>query len=182
MVGEASRQANRSKIMYGLPREPDLSAFGLFDFNDEDEDDKDGGDKDKPKKKRIKRDMAALRKQKNDPNAPSLTRMPFPELRDVDKAEKAKALREIFRRQNLSAETLPSIIFYTVLNANSSLSAVEICDDSSLLALGFTNSQVKLWSLNPHKLKGLKSSDALDSINRDAEDVLHRMLDDRSGD
>ena len=74
MVGEASRQANRSKIMYGLPREPDLSAFGLFDFNDEDEDDKDGGDKDKPKKKRIKRDMAALRKQKNDPNAPSLTR------------------------------------------------------------------------------------------------------------
>ena len=112
MVGEASRQANRTKIMYGLPREPDLSGFGLFDLNDDD-DEGGEGDKDKPKKKRIKRDLAALRKQKNDPNAPSATRMPFPELRDVDKAEKAKALREIMRRQNLSAETLPSIIFYT---------------------------------------------------------------------
>ena len=112
MVGEASRQANRTKIMYGLPREPDLSGFGLFDLNDDD-DEGGEGDKDKPKKKRIKRDLAALRKQKNDPNAPSANRMPFPELRDVDKAEKAKALREIMRRQNLSAETLPSIIFYT---------------------------------------------------------------------
>ncbi len=30
-------------------------------------------------------------------------RMPFPDLRDVDKAEKAKALKEMTRRQNLSA-------------------------------------------------------------------------------
>ena len=113
MVGEASRQANRSKVFYGLPREPDLSGFGLFDA---DEDDGEGDDKDKPKKKRIKRDLAQLRKQKNDPNAPGASRMPYPDLRDIDKAEKAKALREIFRRQNLSTETLPSIIFYTVLN------------------------------------------------------------------
>ena len=52
--------------MYGLPREPDLSGFGLFDLNDDD-DEGGEGDKDKPKKKRIKRDLAALRKQKNEP-------------------------------------------------------------------------------------------------------------------
>ena len=175
MVGEASRQANRSKVYYGLPREPDLSGVGgLFDDEEDDPEDKGG---DKSKKKRIRRDLAQLRKQKNDPNAPSASRMPFPDLRDVDKAEKVKALREIFRRQNLSAETLPSIIFYTVLNAGSSPSAVEFCDDSSILALGFTNSIIKIWSLSPHKLKGLKSSESLDAINRDSDDVLHRMLD-----
>lgn len=177
MIGEANRQANRTKVFYGLPREPDLTGFGLLDPEEDEEDDKAAGGK----KKKIRRDLAQLRKQKNDPNAPSTSRIPFPDLRDVDKAEKAKSLREIFRRQNLSTDTLPSIIFYTVLNACSSPSAVEICDDSSILALGFTNSIIKIWSLNPHKLKGLKSSELLNEINRDSDDVLIRMLDESSG-
>ena len=37
-----------------------------------------------------------------------------------------------------------------------------------------------MWSLNTHKLKGLKSADALDNLNRDADDVLHRMIDESS--
>merc|ERR1711993_49882 len=131
------------------------------------------------KNKKVRRDLASLKKQKNDPNAPTATRMPLPDLRDSDKAEKAKALREIFRRQDLSSN-LPSIIYYTVLNSCSTPSAVEICDDSSIMALGFTNALVKVWTLNPHKLKGLKSADALEMINRDADDVLHRMLDENS--
>ncbi len=58
----------------------------------------------KPKKKKSKRDcLQALKKQKNDPNAPGPTRMPFPDLKDVDKAERAKALKEMTRRQTLSA-------------------------------------------------------------------------------
>jgi hypothetical protein len=58
----------------------------------------------KPKKKKSKRDcLQALKKQKTDPNAPGSTRMPFPDMRDVDKAERAKALKEMTRRQTLSA-------------------------------------------------------------------------------
>ena len=34
-----------------------------------------------------------------------------------------------------------------------------------------------IWSLNTHKLKALKSADALENLNRDADDVLHRMMD-----
>ena len=101
---------------------------------DEEEDDADEKSGDKPKKnKKIRRDLASLKKQKNDPNAPTATRMPLPDLRDSDKAEKAKALREIFRRQDLSSN-LPSIIYYTVLNSCSTPSAVEICDDSRLVS------------------------------------------------
>ena len=113
-------------FLAGLLREPDLTGFGLLDEEEDDADEKSG---DKPKKKKIRRDLALLRKQKNDPNAPTANRMPLPDLRDSDKAEKAKALREIFRRQDLST-SLPSIVYYTALNSCSSPSAVEICDDS----------------------------------------------------
>ena len=113
-------------------KEPDLTGFGLLDEEEDDADEKSG---DKPKKnKKIRRDLASLKKQKNDPNAPTATRMPLPDLRDSDKAEKAKALREIFRRQDLSSN-LPSIIYYTVLNSCSTPSAVEICDDSRLVSI-----------------------------------------------
>lgn len=67
---------------------------------------------DKPKKKKSKRDcLQALKKQKNDPNAPGPTRMPFPDLKDVDKAERAKALKEMTRRQTLSAGWYPDVRF-----------------------------------------------------------------------
>ena len=113
-------------------KEPDLTGFGLLDEEEEETDEKSG---DKPKKnKKIRRDLASLKKQKNDPNAPTATRMPLPDLRDSDKAEKAKALREMFRRQDLST-SLPSIIYYTVLNSCSSPSAIEICDDSRCVIL-----------------------------------------------
>ena len=177
MTGEANRQANRAKIFFGLQRDPDLSGF-IIDADDSDEDvgeNKDGGDK--PKKKKPKKDPLQLRKQRTDPNAPSAVRMPLPELRDVDKAERAKALREIARRQQLSADNLPSICHYTVMNTTTSVCALDITDDSSMVALGFADSAVKIWSLNTHKLKGLKSADALDNLNPDADDILQRMLD-----
>ena len=70
--------------------------------DDDDEDDKDG----KPKKKKVKKDgLAALKKQKNDPNAPAPNRIPFPDMRDVDKIEKAKVLKEGLRRQGGTSHT-----------------------------------------------------------------------------
>ena len=70
--------------------------------------------------------------------------MPLPELRDVDKAERAKALREIARRQQLSADNLPSICHYTVMNTSTSVCSLDITDDSSMVALGFADSAVKV--------------------------------------
>jgi len=142
MIGEANRQANRAKIFYGLQREPDLSAFAMDD--DSDEEVVDGKDGDKPKKKKPKKDPLQFRKQKTDPNAPSQARMPLPELRDIDKAERAKALKEISKRLQLSADTLPSICHYTVLNSCSSVCSMDITDDSSLIALGMADSIIKV--------------------------------------
>ena len=180
MTGEANRQANRAKIFFGLQRDPDLSGFIIDDDSDEGDAVGEGKDGEKPKKKKPKKDPLQLRKQRTDPNAPSAVRMPLPEFRDVDKAERAKALREIARRQQLSSDTLPSICHYTVMNSSTSVCALDITDDSSMVALGFADSAVKIWSLNTHKLRGLKSADALDNLNPDADDILQRMLDESS--
>ena len=92
-------------MYYGLLREPDVVPLPQ---DDEDEAD-DGGDK--PKKKK-KKENFFNKKSKNDPNAPVATRMPFPEMKDSDKIEKAKALRESFKRAHLGPDNIPSICMY----------------------------------------------------------------------
>ena len=104
MTGEANRQANKSKVYYGLLREPDVAPLPQ-----DDEDDQEDGDK--PKKKKKKENPFA-KKSKNDPNAPVNNRVPFPEMKDSDKLEKAKAIRESFKRANLGPDNIPSICMY----------------------------------------------------------------------
>merc|ERR1712012_780485 len=111
VTGEANRQANKSKVYYGLLREPDVAPLPQ-----DDEDDQEDGDK--PKKKKKKENPFA-KKSKNDPNAPIATRMPFPEMKDSDKLEKAKAIRESFKRANLGPDNIPSICMYSLMNCSS---------------------------------------------------------------
>ena len=54
----------------------------------------------------------------------------------------------------------------------------QVADDSSILAVGFTNSQIKVFSLYQHKLRPLKSAEDLSDIDHEADDVLYRMIDD----
>ena len=105
-----------------------------------------------------------LRKQRTDPNAPNTSRMPLPELRDIDKAERAKALREIARRQQLSADTLPSICHYTIMNAASSVCSIDITDDSSMVALGFADSTVKVSKRVVLKYRGPPSNSSIPGV------------------
>ncbi|KAB7498254.1 Transcription initiation factor TFIID subunit 5 [Armadillidium nasatum] len=172
LEGEASRQVNKTKIFYGLLKEPELQNLII----EEDEGEEEG---DKPKKKKHKKDPLQKSK-KNDPNAPPNNRIPLPELRDIDKLEKAKAIRDAMKRVTLSKDNLPSICFYTFLNSNASLTSVEFSDDSSLLAFGTSDSFVCIQSITPAKLKALKSVEQLNDIDKDADDVLVRMMDERS--
>lgn len=91
--------------------------------------------------------------------------------KDADKLEKIKALREASKRVTLGPDALPSVCMYTLLNANSTVTCAEICEDSSLLGVGFTDSIIKIWSLTPQKLKAMKSAEALQDIDREAGNV-----------
>lgn len=59
------------KVYYGLLKEPEISI--PVDEDDETE------DADKPKKKSRRKDTTAMKKGKNDPNAPNQNRIPLPD-------------------------------------------------------------------------------------------------------
>lgn len=181
LIGEARRQDNKIRVYYGLLKEID---FQSLTQPPPPEDEDDGGNDpdapDKPKKKKPKRDPLLSKKSKSDPNAPPIDRIPLPELKDADKLEKLKALRETAKRVHLNKDTLPSVCFYTVLNSHGAVICTDVSDDASMLAAGFTDSHVKVWSLTPAKLREMKSAESLKDIDKDAEDVLVRMMDDRT--
>lgn len=182
-VGEATRQDNKTKVFYGLLKEPDIQPPS--EEKEEDDGKADGGvggDGDKPKKKKPKKDPLYSKKTKTDPNAPQIGRMPLPNLKDADKKERFKAFRESQKRVQLGPDNLPSICFYTLLNSLQTITTADISEDSSLLAVGFSDSIIKLWSLTHKKLLTMKNANELDNINLEAEDVLVRMMNDKSND
>ncbi|KAG7174515.1 Transcription initiation factor TFIID subunit 5-like 1 [Homarus americanus] len=161
--GEAPKQVNKTKIFYGLLKEPELPNLPM----EEEEGEEEG---DKPKKKKPKKD-ALQKSKKNDPNAPPSNRIPLPELREIDYLEKAKAFRDALKRVVLSKDTLPSICFYTFLNASGNITSVDISDDSSMLAYCTSDSQVRVQSITPSKLRCMKSAEQLNDIDKDAGPV-----------
>lgn len=49
-----------------------------------------------------------------------------------------------------------------------SVTTAEVAEDSSLLATGFSDSSIKVWSLVPQKLRLMKTGEPLQEINREA--------------
>ncbi|KAK3575934.1 hypothetical protein CHS0354_006251 [Potamilus streckersoni] len=173
LLGEATREANKAKVLYGLLKEPDLNIPV-----EEEEETVEG--EDRPKKKKPKKDPLLMKKSKNDPNAPANNRMPLPELKDRDKLEKITAFRETLKRVKIGPESLPSICFYTLLNSWQGVTSLETSEDSSLMSAGFADSLIRVWSLVPSKLRAMKTQEDLELIDKDADDVLERMMDDRT--
>jgi len=168
MEGEANRQVNKTKIYYGLLKEPDIQ----LPVVEEEDDGEVGEGGEKPKKKKPKKDPLLNKKAKSDPNAPPASRMPLPDLRDIDKVEKVKAMREASKRVPLGPDNLPSICCYTMMNCSDMVTCVEFCEDSSLMAAGFSDSILKVWSLVPQKLRGMKPAELLADIDKEAGQFL----------
>lgn len=55
-------------------------------------------------------------------------------------------------------------LFYTVIF---SVTAAEVAEDSSLLAIGFGDSGIKVWSLVPQKLRLMKTGEQLNDVDRE---------------
>ncbi|MGH0135551.1 UNVERIFIED_CONTAM: hypothetical protein FKN15_066159 [Acipenser sinensis] len=188
LAGEAKREANKAKVpgaylrealnntevFYGLLKEPEIEV--PLDDEDEEAENEEG----KPKKKKPKKDSTGSKSKKQDPNAPQQSRIPLPELKDSDKLDKIMNMKEATKRVRLGPESLPSICFYTFLNAYQGLTAVDFTDDSSLVAGGFADSTVRVWSVTPKKLRGVKTAGDLSLIDKDSDDVLERIMDEKT--
>uniref|UniRef100_A0A8C5QXC6 Transcription initiation factor TFIID subunit 5 n=1 Tax=Leptobrachium leishanense TaxID=445787 RepID=A0A8C5QXC6_9ANUR len=174
LSGEAKREANKVKMFFGLLKEPEIEV--PLDDEDEEGENEEG----KPKKKKPKKDNVGSKSKKQDPHAPPLNRIPLPELKDSDKLDKIMIMKEAGKRVRLGPENLPSICFYTFLNAYQGLTAVDVTDDSSLVAGGFADSTVRVWSLTPKKLRSVKNSSDLGLIDKESDDVLERIMDEKT--
>jgi transcription initiation factor TFIID subunit 5 len=180
--GEAPTKANKSKVFWGIPRDPDLVA-ALQEL--EEEESEMVGDDEKPKKKKPKKDPygSAGKKGKsaNVPNAPPLNRIPLPKPRDCEQLAKFTAFKESAKCVPLGPDHLPSVCCYTLLNTYQDLTGVSISDDSSLLAAAFSSSRIKVWSLSPRKLYSLKPPSQMQQVTLTAEDVMERIVDMSAG-
>ena len=175
VVGEPTNEANKGKVLHGIAQEPDLGVV-LPEDDPEDEE-----EKDKPKKKKTKKEGGQGKKKKEfNPDAPKLDRIPFPDLKDREKVLKATMLKETAKMLNVDGDTLPSVCLYTFLNAHQGLNTITFSDDSNLICGGFENSSLRIWTLTPRKLRALKPATELARIDKDAEDVFERILDDKS--
>ncbi|KAJ7325158.1 hypothetical protein JRQ81_018178 [Phrynocephalus forsythii] len=169
LAGEAKREANKAKVFFGLLKEPEIE----LPLDDEDEEGE--NEEGKPKKKKPRKDSVGSKSKKQDPNAPPQTRIPLPELKDSDKQDKIMNMKEASKRVRLGPDCLPSICFYTFLNAYQGLTAVDITDDSSMIVGGFADSTVRVWTVTPKKLRTVKSA-----TDKESDDVLERIMDEKT--
>jgi len=175
MMGDSAKDANKVKVLYGLLKEPEINVL----LEDDDEDVTVPDDNKSSKKRKSKKDVQT-KKAKFDPNAPPTNRIPLPEMKDSDKLERARYLREVSKKVNLGSDSLPSILFYTFMNCFCGLTSLDICEDASMLAAGFSDSLVRVWSLNTSKLRSIKQPEELNVIDKETDDVLDHIMDDSS--
>lgn len=127
---------------------------------------------DEPRKKRAKKEVLIT----------IPTKLPIPAAKDVDKQDRVIAQKEASLRKRLSSENLPSICMYTVFDAKEAHNSAALCstisEDSSIIAIGFSNSTIRIWALTPNKLNQLKAGHELEELDKEAEDISKRMIDD----
>lgn len=70
-------------------------------------------------------------------------------------------LKDLCKRVSVNKNNLPSICCYTIHNTYEGLTSVEISADSRLMACGFKDSYIEIYSLTNEPLKKLKSSSEL---------------------
>lgn len=127
---------------------------------------------DEPRKKRAKKEVLL--------SVP--TKVPLPAQKDIDKQDKLVAQKEATLRRKLSSENLPSICMYTIFNAKEDHDTAALCcaitENASMMAVGLTDSTIRVWALSPTNLKQIRPPHELEELDKEAEDISSRMLDD----
>ncbi|KAF9425867.1 Transcription initiation factor TFIID subunit 5 [Podila epigama] len=91
-------------------------------------------------------------------DAPSRDDVPMPPFKGSDIQAEIEALRESRKRVALGPSSLPSICAYTFHNTHGGINCVAVSEDATLMAAGFSESYVRLWSLKGKKLRGFNST------------------------
>ncbi|KAI8332903.1 WD40-repeat-containing domain protein [Chlamydoabsidia padenii] len=110
-------------------------------------------------------------------NGPAMNDIPLPPYRGTDVQAEVNLLKDMGKRLPLGHDSLPSICCYTFHNTYDNLNCLTVTKDASLIAGGFSDSFVKIWSLKGEKLRGFRNTinpayiNDYDDLNRQKERV-----------
>lgn len=104
-------------------------------------------------------EFSKLKKETED--SPARETLPLPQRTALDLKREIIAVRESRDKIKLDAiqASAPSVCMYTFHNTNNDLTTLEFNDDSTLIAGGFQDSYIKLWSLDGSPLTSILKND-----------------------
>ncbi|KAJ2315426.1 Transcription initiation factor TFIID subunit 5 [Coemansia sp. RSA 2611] len=115
-------------------------------------------------------DTFAKAKQDNAANALAARDViPMPPPRGVEIEQQIANLKALRKRVALGPAALPSVCMYTLHNTDNTMCCATVSEDLSLLAGGFSESYIKLWSLKHEPLRGFQSNFYPHSVNSEEE-------------
>ncbi|KAJ1832794.1 Transcription initiation factor TFIID subunit 5, partial [Coemansia sp. RSA 2703] len=122
---------------------------------------------------RVKQENAAS-------SLPAREAVPMPPPHGAEIEHQIASLKALRKRIALGPAALPSICMYTLHNTGNSMNCAVVSDDLSLLAGGFAESYVKIWSLKREPLRGFQSSFApvTTATEEEIEAVREKTTDD----
>ncbi|KAI9482612.1 WD40-repeat-containing domain protein [Zychaea mexicana] len=97
-------------------------------------------------------------KQEATADGPAFGDIPLPQYRGTDIEAELESLKDLRKRVSLGSASLPSVCCYTFHNTHDGLNCLAMTEDTSLIAGGFSESFIKIWSLKGEKLKGLRNT------------------------
>ncbi|KAJ2002496.1 Transcription initiation factor TFIID subunit 5 [Coemansia thaxteri] len=100
--------------------------------------------------------------------------IPMPPPRGVEVGQQIADLKALRKRIALGPAALPSICMYTLHNTGNTLNCATVSDDLSLLAGGFSESYIKIWSLKHEPLRGFVSNIQPGTVNSEEDMDLVR--------
>lgn len=98
-------------------------------------------------------------------NAPPGDRIPKPPPSAMEGNAEIDRLRNMARKANLSALTLPSICLYTLHNTYDGVTCVGFAVTGTLMATGNRDSFIDIWSLNHEPLRTIRPSTELAAMD-----------------
>ncbi|PIA14010.1 WD40 repeat-like protein [Coemansia reversa NRRL 1564] len=106
--------------------------------------------------------------------------VPLPPARGPEVEQQIADLKALRKRVALGPAALPSVCMYTLHNTDNTLNCTTVSEDLSLLAGGFSESYIKLWSLTRTPLRGFQSTIASSTISseEDVETARERTTED----
>ena len=173
LMGETGISVNRTKILHGVPTDQNFLEFIEQEANEAE----------KKKKHKLLHNLSPHKKNKqiSIPNSPLPTRIPIPNKQEREVIAKEPLFKAWLQQAHLSATDLPCICFYSFLNCHDNLNSISINSTGSMVCVGFSDSKIRIWSLTPLKLRGLKAPDLLADLPLTTEDyTLEQIMDEVS--